>query len=143
MKTQSIHNIKKELQFLNQTELIDLSLRLGKFKQDNKALLTYLLFEVHDEDGYIASVKSTLDELFEVITLIQTLKISPVPIVLMGSEFWGGLNDWIKNTLLAAGNISAKDLNLFHIVDEPVEAVKIITDFYEDPSKIQPNLTLR
>ena len=62
MKTQSIHNIKKELQFLNQTELIDLSLRLGKFKQDNKALLTYLLFEANDEDNYIENVKVTIKE---------------------------------------------------------------------------------
>lgn len=62
MKTQSIHKIKKELQFLNQTELIDICLQLGKFKQENKALLTYLLFEAHDEDTYIESVKITIKE---------------------------------------------------------------------------------
>lgn len=65
MKIESIVTIKKELQHLSKEELLALTLRLGKFKKENKALLTYLLFEAHDEDGYIASVKSTLDELFE------------------------------------------------------------------------------
>ncbi|NNE31114.1 MAG: hypothetical protein HKN40_01970 [Winogradskyella sp.] len=65
MKIESIVTIKKELKHLSKEELLELCLRLGKFKKENKALLTYLLFEAHDEDGYIASVKSTLDELFE------------------------------------------------------------------------------
>ena len=65
MKIESIVTIKKELQHLPKEDLLELCLRLGKFKKENKALLTYLLFEAHDEDGYIASVKSTLDELFE------------------------------------------------------------------------------
>jgi hypothetical protein len=52
----------------------------------------------------------TLDELFEAITLIQTHKIETFPIILVGKEFWGGLFDWVKTTLLDAGNISAKDL---------------------------------
>jgi DNA repair protein RadC len=65
MKIESIVTIKKELQHLSKEELLALCLRLGKFKKENKALLTYLLFEAHEEDSYIASVKSTLDELFE------------------------------------------------------------------------------
>ena len=65
MKIESIVTIKKELQHLPKEDLLELCLRLGKFKKENKALLTYLLFEAHDEDGYISSVKSTLDELFE------------------------------------------------------------------------------
>ena len=65
MKIESIVTIKKELQHLPKEDLLELCLRLGKFKKENKALLTYLLFESHDEDGYIASVKSTLDELFD------------------------------------------------------------------------------
>ena len=65
MKIESIITIKKELKHLSQEELLELCLRLGKFKKENKALLTYLLFESHDEDGHIASVKLTLDELFE------------------------------------------------------------------------------
>ena len=65
MKIASIVTIKKELLHLPKEDLLGLCLRLGKFKKENKALLTYLLFEAHDEDGYVSSVKSTLDELFE------------------------------------------------------------------------------
>jgi len=65
MKIESIVTIKKELKHLPKDDLLELCLRLGKFKKENKALLTYLLFESHDEDGYIESVKTTLDELFE------------------------------------------------------------------------------
>ena len=65
MKIESIITIKKELQHLPKEDLLELCLRLGKFKKENKALLTYLLFEAHDEDGYVASVKSSLDELFD------------------------------------------------------------------------------
>lgn len=72
----------------------------------------------------------TLDELFEAITLIQTKKIGEFPIILVGTKFWGGLIDWIKNTLLTEGNISEKDLDLFHVVDTSDEAVKIIEEFY-------------
>lgn len=72
----------------------------------------------------------TLDELFEAITLIQTEKIGKFPIILVGSEFWGGMIDWIKNTLVEDGKISEKDLSLFHVVDKAEDAVKIIVDFY-------------
>ncbi|SRR5690554_523571 len=65
MKIESISTIKKELQHLSKDELLELCLRLGKFKTENKALLTYLLFQSDDEEGYIGSVKSTIDELFE------------------------------------------------------------------------------
>ena len=61
MKIESIVTIKKELQHLSKDELLQLCLRLGRFKKENKALLTYLLFESHDEDSYILSVKQTLD----------------------------------------------------------------------------------
>jgi uncharacterized protein (TIGR00730 family) len=72
----------------------------------------------------------TLDELFEAITLIQTNKIGRFPIVLVGREFWSGLIDWIKSSMLEAGNISATDLDLINIVDTPTEAVKVIDEFY-------------
>ncbi|MFP4846215.1 hypothetical protein [Winogradskyella sp. PE311] len=65
MKIESIVTIKKELKHLPKEDLLELCLRLGKFKKENKALLTYLLFEAHNEDGYIESVKLSLDELFE------------------------------------------------------------------------------
>lgn len=73
----------------------------------------------------------TLDELFESLTLIQTSKIGRFPIILVGSEFWGGLIDWIKNTLLEKeSNISAKDLDLWEVVDTAEEAVEVIDKFY-------------
>ena len=65
MKIESIVTIKKELQHLPKEDLLELCLRVGKFKKENKALLTYLLFEAHDEDGYVTSVKTSLDELFD------------------------------------------------------------------------------
>ncbi|WP_411895574.1 hypothetical protein [Winogradskyella sp. A2] len=65
MKIESIVTIKKELKHLPKEDLLALCLRLGRFKKENKALLTYLLFESHDEDGYVISVKNSLDELFE------------------------------------------------------------------------------
>lgn len=73
----------------------------------------------------------TLDELFEVLTLVQTGKITPVPVILVGTEFWTGLKDWVKGTMLeSAGNISAKDLDLIPIVDTPEQIIQIIEEFY-------------
>jgi len=72
----------------------------------------------------------TMDELFEAITLIQTGKIGKFPIILFGSEFWGGLVDWIKTIMLKEGNISESDLDLIHIVDTTEDTIKIINDFY-------------
>jgi uncharacterized protein (TIGR00730 family) len=80
----------------------------------------------------------TLDELFESLTLIQTKKINRFPVILIGTEFWGGLVDWIKSTLVSQGTISAKDLDLFHVTDDLDEAVNIITSFYSDRA-IKPN----
>jgi len=67
MKIESIVTIKKELKHLPKEELLELCIRLGKFKKENKAMLTYLLFQADDENGYIENVKSTVDELFEEI----------------------------------------------------------------------------
>jgi uncharacterized protein (TIGR00730 family) len=72
----------------------------------------------------------TLDELFEAITLIQTQKIDKFPIILVGSEFWSGLIEWIKKTLIVEKTISLKDLELISIVDSPDEVIKIIEEFY-------------
>ena len=87
----------------------------------------------------------TLDELFEVLTLIQTKKISAVPIILFGTEFWGGLREWINNTMLEKfSNISPKDMDLIPVTDDVDEVVRIITDFYTtDPShELEPNYSL-
>ena len=73
----------------------------------------------------------TLDELSEAVTLIQTNKIGKFPIVLVGSEFWGGLLNWFKNTLLAHGMISEEDLNLYRVVDSAEDAVAHIKAFYD------------
>lgn len=73
----------------------------------------------------------TLDELTEAITLIQTNKIGKFPIVLVGSEFWGGLLDWFKDTLLKEKMINAHDLELYRVVDTADEAVEHIKAFYE------------
>ncbi|MDX1362627.1 LOG family protein [Arenibacter latericius] len=73
----------------------------------------------------------TLDELFEAITLIQTNKIEKFPIILVGTEFWTGLIDWIKSSLLKVGNISPNDLDLIQIVDTEEEVVDIIDAFYK------------
>jgi uncharacterized protein (TIGR00730 family) len=80
----------------------------------------------------------TLDEFFESVTLIQTGKSSRFPIILMGSDFWGGLVHWIKDTLLGAGNISPDDPNLFTLTDDPAEAVGIIDRFYKEHALV-PN----
>ena len=80
----------------------------------------------------------TLDELFEAITLIQTHKIETFPIILVGTEFWGGLMDWVKTTLLKAGNISEKDLDLIHLVDTSDEIIDVLNAFYKE-SGLSPN----
>jgi uncharacterized protein (TIGR00730 family) len=68
----------------------------------------------------------TLDELFEALTLIQTKRIRSFPVILVDSRYWKGLIDWMKVTLLKAKSISSSDLDIFHIVDKPEEAVSII-----------------
>jgi uncharacterized protein (TIGR00730 family) len=68
----------------------------------------------------------TLDELFEALTLIQTNRIKSFPVILIGSEYWKGLIDWMKFTLLKEKTISKSDLDIFHITDDPEEAVAII-----------------
>lgn len=73
----------------------------------------------------------TLDELMEAMTLIQTKKIGKFPIVLIGTEYWAGLLDWFKNTLLTNGMISEQDLNLYRIVDSAEDAVAHIKAFYD------------
>lgn len=73
----------------------------------------------------------TLDELFEAMTLIQTHKIERFPIILVGTSFWTGLIDWIKQTLLEEnGNISPEDVDLWQIVDTEDEVLEILNNFY-------------
>ncbi|MCS7085153.1 MAG: TIGR00730 family Rossman fold protein [Bacteroidia bacterium] len=72
----------------------------------------------------------TLDELFEALTLIQTLKIKRFPIIMVGREFWAPLIDWLKNTVLANGFISPEDLDLVTMAESPEEVVDILEQFY-------------
>jgi hypothetical protein len=73
----------------------------------------------------------TMDELFEALTLVATGKITKFPIVLVGTEYWSGLLDWMKTTMLAEGKIGAAELALLHVADDPDEIVKIITDAHQ------------
>jgi uncharacterized protein (TIGR00730 family) len=73
----------------------------------------------------------TLDELMEALTLVQTHKIRRMPVILVHSPFWGGLLDWVKETLVAEGMIDPEDLGLIQVIDEPVDVVKAIFDHYE------------
>jgi len=85
----------------------------------------------------------TLDELFEAMTLIQTGKVPPAPIVLVGRKYWEGLVDWMVNQVLANGMIGAHDMQLFIIEDDPSKVVEHIAAFYEkhlSPAQYAPSL---
>ena len=71
----------------------------------------------------------TLDEFFEAITLVQTNKIRPFPVVLVGSDFWGSLVEWMEKNMLSRGLISKDDLSIFRIMDDPEEIVAYIKKF--------------
>ena len=72
----------------------------------------------------------TLDELFEAINLIQTERIGKFPVVLAGREYWQGMLDWLKSTVLKRGNVSSCDMDIFRVIDNPKEIVKYINSFY-------------
>ena len=82
----------------------------------------------------------TLDELFETLTLIQTEKIKKIPIVLVGSEYWSGLTDWIEAQLVGNGLIGEEDTDLFYLTDDHKDAVKYVCDFYKK-EKPEPNFS--
>src|SRR5512137_1295932 len=81
----------------------------------------------------------TMDELFEALTLIQTKKIRSFPVILVGRQYWAGLIDWMRATVLAQGNVDAADLDLFHIVEEPEEVCEIISRRYKDRTASFPS----
>jgi uncharacterized protein (TIGR00730 family) len=79
----------------------------------------------------------TMDEFFESLVLIQTLKQASFPVVLMGSDYWDGLVKWMKETMLNEhGYISPEDLDVFTVVDDPKEAAKIMLDFKESEGRV-------
>jgi uncharacterized protein (TIGR00730 family) len=77
----------------------------------------------------------TFDELFEALTLVQTQKVTSFPVVLVGSSYWKGLLDWLRDTVLAEGKISAEDLDLVTLTDDLDEAVRIMVEAREGHAK--------
>ena len=115
---------REEVVNANVTELI-----VTKTMSDRKVMMSQLA------DGYISLPGGfgTLDELFEAITLIQTHKIQKFPIILVGTDFWSGLFEWVKTTLLDSfQNISAKDIDLIHLVDTSDEVLEVLNNFYKE-----------
>ena len=88
----------------------------------------------------------TLDELAEILTLVQTGKTRRIPIILVGADFWAGLLDWFRDTLVAAGTIGAEDMGLIQVRDQPEEIVKAILEHYEtrslEPSAAEQEILL-
>jgi uncharacterized protein (TIGR00730 family) len=70
----------------------------------------------------------TMDELFELLTLVQTMRVTPFPVVLMGHDYWDGLLEWLKEKMLGEGKISPGDLDFVHLTDDPFEAVAYIRE---------------
>ena len=99
----------------------DLQLELNYFFVRKVMFIKYAQAYVGMPGGF-----GTLDEIFEAITLIQTKRIKPFPVILVGTEYWSGLLDWIKDTLLKKQLISAEDIDLVRLTDDPDEVVKII-----------------
>jgi len=85
----------------------------------------------------------TLDELTEVLTLIQTLKIRPFPVVLFNSQYWKGFLDWLQSSVLARGFISEDDLNLLRICDHPDEVIEAVQRWYERQEVVGRKALLR
>jgi len=102
-------------------EYLDLSLDFHYF-------FTRKLIFVRFSHGFVVAPGGfgTLDELFEALVLVQTHKIVPFPVVLMGTEFWGGLADWTRERLVGEGMIAPGDLDLFRVTDDPDEACDLV-----------------
>ena len=69
----------------------------------------------------------TLDELFEAVTLVQTRKVTSFPIVCLGTDYWGGLIEWLREAVAGRGNISPADIDLLQLTDDPAEAVRLVS----------------
>ena len=112
-------------QGLNQ--YVDLGVNFRYFFARKTMLLKYSQGFVCLPGGF-----GTLDEMFEVLCMVQTGKVTNFPIVLMGTYFWGGLVDWIKDRLVGEGMIDADDPDLFLLTDSPDEAIKYIQKIHAD-----------
>jgi uncharacterized protein (TIGR00730 family) len=110
------------LPFEQQTNpYVDISLDFQYFFVRKVMFIKYAQAYVGMPGGF-----GTLDEIFEALTLIQTKRIRPFPVILVGSDYWQSLWDWIQNTLLERKLISPEDMDLVTIVDDPDEVAKII-----------------
>jgi len=85
----------------------------------------------------------TMDEMFEALTLVQTHKVTSFPVVLMGKDYWTGLIDWLRNTMLSEGMISASDLGYITITDDPQEAVDLIVAASKQHRPPASSMTMR
>ncbi|TNF02950.1 MAG: TIGR00730 family Rossman fold protein [Gammaproteobacteria bacterium] len=102
-------------------DYLDLSLKFRYFFVRKFMFVKHAVGFVIFPGGY-----GTLDELFEALTLVQTSKVRPFPIILVGSDYWGGLVDWMQNTMLENGCIAEREMHLFSVVDDAETAAKII-----------------
>ena len=102
----------------------NLSVNFHYFFSRKVCLVKYSMGFVYMPGGF-----GTLDELFEVVTLIQTGRIPAFPLILFGRSYWQGLLDWSRDTLGSSGMISAGDMDLMKVVETPEEAVRIILDY--------------
>ncbi|APR96004.1 decarboxylase [Pandoraea thiooxydans] len=111
----------------------DISLRFRHF-------FTRKVTFVKNSDAFIIMPGGfgTLDELSEVMTLIQTQKSRHVPIILVGCEFWQGLLDWCRSTMLPMGLIGPHDLDLVTVLDDPDAILRAVFDFYDDHTEAEP-----
>ncbi|MCD6232528.1 TIGR00730 family Rossman fold protein [Candidatus Aerophobetes bacterium] len=118
---------------------VGINIELPREQKPNKYIKTYLNFryffvrKVMFVKYAVAFVIfpggfGTLDEFFEPLQLIQTHKIKPFPLILVGKDYWKGLVDWIRGVLLTRGKISPEDVNLFCILEEPEEIVNFIKE---------------
>lgn len=105
----------------NQNAFQDVSLEFRYFFVRKFMFVKHAVGFVIFPGGY-----GTIDELFEALTLVQTNKVRPFPVVLLGTSYWQGLIDWLRETMLNHGCISERDLHLFSVVDDAESAAKII-----------------
>ena len=105
----------------------DLSLKFRHFFSRKVAFVKYADAFILFPGGF-----GTLDELFKVLTLIQTRKTRRIPVILVGTEFWKGLLDWMVTTLVPAGTISPEDIDLMKVIDDTDEVVEEIVRFYQE-----------
>jgi len=95
---------------------------------------------VKHADAYIVlpGGLGTLDELTEVLTLMQTGKSRRIPVILVGTAYWAGLVQWLQQQMVGNGMIDQNDMELFKVIDEPVNILNAIVDFYQEPSLLTP-----